>query len=162
MQMCQDPKVQMLGPNCCQLCVLQLAWPREGRQGWAVLNPQLRCIFLVPAGAGGSSSLAATVSRAQSCPQAAQLSPAHRYGGRAARQEGGASSSRCPGSWEDLGSSAVSPCIYLLSEWVRRNEDCVALHAGPPGSLLCSAMAPGDGKCCAEATGKEHSGPLPS
>lgn len=100
--------------------------------------------------------------RAQSCPRAAQLSPAHRYGGTAARQEGGASSSVCPGSWGNMGSSAVPPCIYLLSEWIRRNEDCPALHAGPPGPFLCSAMSPGDSKCCAEATGKEVSVPLPS
>lgn len=82
MQLCQDPKVQMPGPNCCQLCVLQLPWPRQGRQGWAELNPQLRCIFLVPAAAGGSS-VATAVPRAQSCPRAAGLRPAHRCGGRA-------------------------------------------------------------------------------
>lgn len=56
MQLCQDPKVQMLDPSCCQFCVLQLPQPREGRQGCTALNPQLRCIFLVPAGAEGSSS----------------------------------------------------------------------------------------------------------
>lgn len=150
-QPCQDPKVQMPGPNCCQLCVLQLPWPRQGRQGWAELNPQLRCIFLVPAAAGGSSSVAATVPRAQSCPRAARLRPAHRCGGRAAQQEAGTSSSMCPGSWGDLGSSAVPLCIYLLGEWVRRNKDCPALRAEPPGPLLCSAMSPGDSKCCGQS-----------
>lgn len=106
--------------------------------------------------------VAATVPRAQSCPWAAQLCPAHRCGGRAARQEGGASSSTCPGSWGNLGSSAAPPRIYLLSERVRRNKDCSALHAGPPGPLLRSAVSPGDSKGCAEATGKELSVPLPS
>lgn len=101
-QMCQDPKVQMLGPSCCQLCVLQLPRPGEGRQGWAGLNPQLRCIFqclLV---------LEAAVLWQPQCPELPP-SPAHGYGGTAARQ----------------------------SEWVRRNDGFMLGLLAPSCALPC-------------------------
>lgn len=121
-QQCQDPKVQMPGPSCCQLCP-EAALAKTGQAGLGSAESSVRSVFLVPAGAGGSSSVPATVPRAQSCPRAPQLSPAHSCGGRAARQEGGTSCSMCSGSWGHLGSSAVPPCIYLLREWARRNKD---------------------------------------